>query len=922
MLKHIKCYKAYFFVLFCNLLLIGVNNYAIAQTYVSKQVFDYTGTDQVLTIPPCITQIKIKVWGAGGGGSQYLGYHGGAGAGGYVEGFLNVLQGTVYTIMVGEGGATDGTSDNFSYGFGGSYRPLAFGGFGGGLSGVFSGNTSVLATDQSRALLVAGGGGGGEKGTPATDCTSGGQGGDVVFAGGMPTMQGDSPIVSAYGAGGGGGYNGGSLTLRISGNGTWYSGEGGTNYVHTSVLSPVSLHSADYGNWNASPHFYYNPPNTTDPDYSPWVSVINPGIGTANNNAYYKSGHGRVVVEFYASPITCSNDLIICEGESATLNVSGGTSYLWSTGSTNASFTLSPSATDTYIVTETITGCADSVEVVVKDKPVLITNSPAICIGDTAILTVSGAYSYVWSTMEIDSSITVNPTVSTTYSVLGTTNGCTDTALAVVTVNLLPNVNAGINDSICSGESANLQVTPNGVGFNYAWGPSPTLNSSTVYNPIATPLVNTTYTVVVSDTNACVNSDSVTVFVDPVMSSAITVSNVSCFGLCDAQATVIITGGTMPYLYNWNTGCTTNSCTNLCEGSYSVTVTDLFGCTILADTIITQPDTLIAAISNNTAVSCSDSCDGSATAIAIGGTEGAGYTYFWNSSPVQNTAAVSDLCPLTYTCTITDANNCLATATVTISKPDSILVQINSTSVACNANNGTATAAVSGGVGAYQYLWSNGDTIASVLNLSTGNYSVAVTDANGCLSEQIVSINTAPNPTAVLTATQYTIFKGNSIDLTANGGEVYQWLLPNDLPCDTCQLITVSPDVTTTYCVLVTDTNACSDSTCVLIAVEIPCPSEYKVPNAFSPNGDGYNDYFCLQGWSTCVSDFLITIFNRWGEKVFVSNNPQFCWDGSSSALLTPKNNELGSAVFVYNIDAVDRNGTKISRKGNISLLR
>lgn len=922
MLKHIKCYKAYFFAFFCSLLLMGVNNHAIAQTYVSKQVFDYTGTDQILTIPPCITQIKIKVWGAGGGGSQYLGYHGGAGAGGYVEGVLTVLQGNVYTIMVGEGGATDGSVDNFSYGFGGSYSSVALGGFGGGLSGFFLGNSSVLATDQSRALLVAGGGGGGEKGTPTTDCTSGGQGGDIVLGGGMPTMQGESADGGRIGAGAGGGYNGGIVSLRLSGNGVWHAGEGGTNYVHSSVLNPVSLNSADYGNWNATPHFHYDPPNTADPDYTPWVSVTNPGIGTANNSPYYKSGHGRVVVEFYASPITCSNDVTICEGESATLNVSGGASYLWSTGGTNSSFTINPVATDTYSVTETITGCIDSVQVVVKEKPMLITNSPSICIGDTATLTVSGAYSYVWSTTEIDSSITVNPTLPTTYSVVGTTNGCIDTALAVVTVNLLPNVNAGINDSICSGESANLQVTPNGTGFNYTWMPSVTLNSATVYNPIATPLINTTYTVVVSDTNACVNSDSVTVFVDAVMSSAITVSNVSCFGLCDAQANVLITGGTTPYLYNWNTGCTANSCTNLCEGSYSVTVTDLFGCVILADTIITQPDTLIAAISNNTAVSCSDSCDGSATAIAIGGTEGAGYTYFWNSSPSQNTAIVSDLCPLTYTCTITDANNCLATATVTISKPDSILVQINSTSVACNANNGTATAVVSGGVGAYQYLWSNGDTIASVLNLAIGNYSVAVADANGCFAEQIVSINGALNPIAVLTATEYTIFKGNSAVLSASGGANYQWLLPNDLPCDTCQVITVSPDATTSYCVLVTDTNACSDSTCVLITVEIPCPSEYKVPNAFSPNGDGYNDNFCLQGWNTCVSDFLITIFNRWGEKVYESNNPQFCWDGSSLALLAPKNNDLGSAVFVYSIDAVDRNGNKISRKGNISLLR
>ncbi|MGB3948733.1 MAG: gliding motility-associated C-terminal domain-containing protein [Bacteroidia bacterium] len=901
---------------------MGVNNYVIAQTYVSKQVFDYTGADQILTIPPCITQIKVKVWGAGGGGSQYAGYHGGAGAGGYVEGVLNVLQGNVYTIMVGEGGATDGTSDNFSYGFGGSYRPLAFGGFGGGLSGLFSGSTSILATDHSRALLVAGGGGGGEKGTPVTDCTSGGQGGDLVFAGGMPTMQGDSPIVGSYGAGGGGGYYGGIVSLRLSGNGVWYAGEGGTNYIHSSVSNPVSLNSVDYGNWNASPHFHYDPPNITDLDYTPWVSVTNPGIGTANNNAYYKSGHGRVVVEFYASPITCNNDVTICEGESATLSVTGGNNYLWSTGNTTASFSSNPSTTATYIATETTTGCMDSVQVVVKNKPTLITNSPTICIGDTALLTVAGANSYIWSTTEINSSINVSPTSPTTYSVVGTTNGCNDTAQIMVSVNPLPIVDAGINDSICNGESANLQVSPNGVGFSYSWTPSATLNSSSIYNPIATPLLNTTYTVSVSDNNGCLNIDSVTIFVDDVMNASINVSNVTCFGLCDGQTNVIITGGTMPYLYDWNTGCTASSCNNLCEGSYSVTVTDLFGCIIVSDTLITQPDTLIAAISSNTAVSCSDSCNGLATAIAIGGTSGSGYNYSWSTFPNQNTATASNLCPLTYTCTVTDANNCIATATVNISKPDSILIQINTTAVACNQNNGTAIANVSGGVGNYQYVWSNGSTDASISNLATGNYTVTVTDNNGCIAENVVLINSASNPIATLTATNYTVFKGTSVELSANGGENYEWIQPNDLACDSCQVITVFPDVTTSFCVLVTDSNACIDSTCVLITVEIPCPSEYQVPNAFSPNGDGYNDNFCLQGWNTCVSDFLITVFNRWGEKVYESNNPQFCWDGSSLALLAPKNNELGSAVFVYNIDAVDRNGNKINRKGNISLLR
>ena len=161
--------------------------------------------------------------------------------------------------------------------------------------------------------------------------------------------------------------------------------------------------------------------------------------------------------------------------------------------------------------------------------------------------------------------------------------------------------------------------------------------------------------------------------------------------------------------------------------------------------------------------------------------------------------------------------------------------------------------------------------------------------------------------------TDITISSGTSTTLTASGGGSYVWSTGA-----TTNTIVVTPTVTTDYCVTVTDTNGCADTACVRITIESPCPgaNDLKVPNAYSPNGDGHNDKICLQGWNDCVTDFTISIYDRWGEKVFESEDPAFCWDGIF------KGKMLDPAVFVYYITAKLPNEEKIAKKGNISLMR
>lgn len=912
------------FLLILFLLVYCITTETFAQTLISKQVFDYTGTDQQLTIPSCISFIKVKMWGGGGGGSQYNGQNAGGGAGAYVEGKIAVSPGDIFTIMAGEGGACDGTADNASYGFGGApYSSDQYGGYGGGLSGIFTNNTPVTAADFTRALLIAGGGGGAERASQDTYCTSGGQGGDAVFGGGMPDMKGDESA-PGIGGGGGGGYRGGLKTLRLSGNGIWYAGEGGLNYIDPSVTNAVNLSSADFGNWNAFPATYKEPPNTTDPDYTAFVSSASPGIGTGSMFTYSRAGHGRVVVEFYSNPITASNDTLICEGNAAILSVSGGTTYMWNTGATTASISVNPVSLATYTVTETATGCIDSVTVNVNPKPVVTLNADSICPGQTAVLNANGAAAYVWSNSSTSSSISVTPAVSSAYTVIGTLNGCSDTTTATVIVFVPPAVDAGLNDSVCAGMSASLIVTPNGAGYAYSWLSTTGLNNPAVFNPVASPAATATYTVTVTDQNSCSSTDSVTVFVDPALSATQSVTDVTCHSLCNGQATVTVNGGTSPYSYSWTGACTTAICGSLCAGTYSVTITDAFGCSIISDTLITEPDTLIAAITTSSAATCNDSCNGTAAAIAIGGTQGSAYTFSWSTAPVQSTATAMGLCAGTYTCTVTDANNCASTTTATIVEPAPIALAINTTPTACSSNTGIASVIATGGTAGYTYSWSPGGQTASVATgLTSGSYTITVADTNGCQAMQTAIITVADNPVATASASAYTIFEGSSVKLTASGGTGFQWLPATALICDTCQVTAASLVLTTMYCVTVTDTNACTDTACVTILVEKPCPGDYIVPTAFSPNSDGFNDRFCLQGWDNCVSEFSILIFDRWGEKVFESNNPGFCWDGTcKSAFGAGAGSDMNSAVFVFVVEAVLSEGTEISRKGNITLVR
>jgi len=201
---------------------------------------------------------------------------------------------------------------------------------------------------------------------------------------------------------------------------------------------------------------------------------------------------------------------------------------------------------------------------------------------------------------------------------------------------------------------------------------------------------------------------------------------------------------------------------------------------------------------------------------------------------------------------------------------------------------------------------------------TAGTYTSTIPAANGCDSviTTVVIVNASPLASV---SNNITILPGASTILSASGGGTYNWFPSSGLDSTSTASVIASPASTTTYCVIVTGTNGCSDTACVTVSVELPCPKSENlgIPNAFSPNEDNVNDELCLQGWSNCIENFSIRIFDRWGNKVYESKDPNFCWDGKYQGAIGE------AAVYSYYLSAKYKNiEIVINKTGNISLIK
>lgn len=477
------------------------------------------------------------------------------------------------------------------------------------------------------------------------------------------------------------------------------------------------------------------------------------------------------------------NDLSICAGGSVTLNASGGSSYLWNTGHTNASINVSPGQTTTYTVTvydNFGNSDTDSVTVSVTQIPVISAGEDiTIFEGESTTLTASGAHVYMWSTGQNSSSITVSPTQTTTYTALGyTPNGC-ETAPAQVTVTVIPqiNANAGEDVAICSGESVTLNASG---GASYVWNTGQTAASITV-----SPSETTTYTVTVSDTYGNTASDNVTVTVGEIPSISVS-GNIT---ISEGESTTLTADGAHVYL--WSTGQNSSAITVSPNQTttYSVTGYSINDCeSAPAQVTVTVIPQLNADAGADVGICVGESV----TLNATGGS-----SYLWSTGQSTASITLNPTQTTTYTVTAFDdfGNSDTDSVTVTVTDIPTITVSENITII-----EGDSTTLVANG--ASSFLWSTGDTSSSltVSPTETTTYTVIGT-TNSCTSAQ-AEVTVTVTPLFVASAGEDQHVCDNQtyeVMLTANEGDSYLWNTGA-----TTQSITVSPLSTTTYTVTVT----------------------------------------------------------------------------------------------------------------------
>lgn len=321
-------------------------------------------------------------------------------------------------------------------------------------------------------------------------------------------------------------------------------------------------------------------------------------------------------------------------------------------------------------------------------------------------------------------------------------------------------------------------------------------------------------------------------------------------------------------------------------------------------------------IDNVQNVDCFGGNNGSAEAVAVGGTMP--YTYAW--SPTGGTNAVANnLTAGNYIVEVTDDAGCVNSSSVTITSPSAIGIDTAIVAPAnCGTNNGSIAITPNGGTPNYQYSWENGETSSTLSNSSAGSYNVTITDDLGCSLDTTFTIPSTGELTVEASPEQTTIENGETVELTVNiGSEVtnatYTWTPADGLSCTNCPNPEASPNSPTTYYVTVETPDGCSATASANVEVDEIC-TDLFIPNMFSPNSDGENDSFCVYG--SCMSSFEISIYNRWGELIFNSEDQNECWDG------TYKGKKMNTDVFVYKMKATTHKGEVIEKSGNINLIR
>ena len=453
--------------------------------------------------------------------------------------------------------------------------------------------------------------------------------------------------------------------------------------------------------------------------------------GCSNDTCITVNEFASINISGIVSNVTCSG---LCNGV-INATITGGQapySIVWSNGSTTED--LAALCAGTYLIAVTDANGCVVVEgfTVTQPAPLSLSfvSTDILCNADcdgTINLTVTGGtapYSYLWF-LNGETTQDLSGLCADTYGVLVTdANGCAAAGFVTVSQPDALTLSFEIVNVSCNGGNdglINLIISGGVAPFSYVW------SNGLLFEDL-TNLTAGTYSVTVTDANGCYATGSATITEAPEFTLSGIVTTVSCNGLCNGFINLNVTGGTPPFIYDWNNGATTQDISGLCAGSYAVVVTDLNGCVAFAGFAISQPAP-ISFTSVVTDVSCNGGNNGAINLTISGGTQP--YSIVWSNG--ANTEDLSNLTAGVYTVVVTDDNDCIGFANITVSQPAPIILTLVDNEATCNGfSNGTIFMDVAGGTAPYTYLWSNGEILEDILSLAAGTYCVTVTDANNC----------------------------------------------------------------------------------------------------------------------------------------------------------------------------------------------
>ncbi|MGH1436046.1 MAG: gliding motility-associated C-terminal domain-containing protein [Lewinella sp.] len=428
-----------------------------------------------------------------------------------------------------------------------------------------------------------------------------------------------------------------------------------------------------------------------------------------------------------------------------------------------------------------------------------------------------------------------------------------------------------------------------------------------------------TYTVYVADEVGCIRTQELVPTADVPAFNEVRITNTTC-GLTNGQIEVVVTGGLQPYEYYVN-GILSSSLTvtDLPAGSYQLEIIDAVGCTAMTQANLGGAGIPVISDVNIVSTSCGEDNGFLSFSVTAGLLP---FQFSLNGGPVQNNGNFSGLAAGEYTLNLVDQAGCTATASATvlpsgIFEIDEVLVA-NAT---CGENNGSIEIVATGGIPPYSYEINDlGNEISPVFSdLAAGTYTVRAEDASGCFAETTVTLVDTP-PVRIALQNQQSascLEEDGEVTLAFDGGTEPLSLRQNGVMIPTEEK--VSALAAGTYQYIVSDSLGCTDTLAVTVGTG-NCP--FYLPNVFSPNLDGVNDFFSPQGVSNSDTQILrMQIYDRWGGLVFeqgsgLLGDAKYRWDGNRLG------EELTQGIYVYFLEVHYEDGTTKVFSGDVMLLR